>query len=107
MAEKAAKEDPNGYFADQFRNKYNTLGHLTETAKEIDVQMKGKLDVFVMGAGTGATINGVSHYFKNKKMEVTIVLADPTGSSLYNWARFGTFFTHEEKEQAKGKSRRY
>lgn len=99
QAQRDGQRDPNGFFADQFNNPHNKQGHFTDTAVEIYEQMKGKLDIFVMGAGTGATINGISHFLKEKKnMKVTVVLSDPTGSSLYNWARFGTFFTSEDQE---------
>ena len=57
----------------------NFYGHYTETALEISEQMQGDLDVFVMGAGTGATIAGVSCFFKEvpSMRRVKIVLADP------------------------------
>ena len=92
-------EDPLGFLADQFDNPDNRMGHYTETAIEIFEQMDGKIDVFVMGAGTGATINGISNYLKERiGNQVTVVLADPQGSSLYNWVKHNLLFTQEERE---------
>ena len=97
QAKEFGLRDPNGIFTDQFNNPYNKKGHFEETAREIEEQMEGKIDLFVMGAGTGASINGISQYLKSKH-KLAVVLADPTGSSLFNWVRSGTLFTPEEKE---------
>jgi len=98
-AQASALADESGYYSDQFNNPDNTEGHLLETGKEILDQMKGDMDYFVMGAGTGASINGISNYLaKASKKKVNVVLADPAGSSLYNWAMCGTLFTHEDRD---------
>lgn len=98
-AQHEGEQDIDGFYCDQFNNPDNRDGHYNDTGREIVEQMEGRLDVFVMGAGTGATINGVSHYLKDHlKVGPTVVLSDPTGSSLHNWAKFGTLFTEEEKE---------
>lgn len=99
MAQSAAAQDPHGLYADQFNNMANMRGHYDDTGPEIYEQMNGKLDVFVMGSGTGATISGVSNYLKRKRgLKTTVILADINGSSLYNWAKFGTLYTVEDRE---------
>lgn len=48
----------------QYRNKGNPLAHYDGTAREIVEQCSGKLDVVVVGTGTGGTIAGIGRYFK-------------------------------------------
>lgn len=58
-ARRMAKEE-NGIFLDQFENLANFEAHLKETGPEIWNQTNGTVDAFVMSAGTGGTIAGVS-----------------------------------------------
>ena len=94
--------DPNrpgrGFFADQFETEANWKAHFSGTGPEIFAQCGGKLDAFVLGAGTGGTISGVARYLKGKLPEVRIVLADPEGSGLYNRVKYGVMFDAKERE---------
>ena len=60
-ARRMAKE-ANGIFLDQFENLANFRAHYEVTGPELWEQTKGTLDAFVMSAGTGGTIAGVSRY---------------------------------------------
>ena len=60
-ARRMAKE-ANGIFLDQFENLSNYRAHYEVTGPELWEQTKGTLDAFVMSAGTGGTIAGVSRY---------------------------------------------
>jgi cysteine synthase A len=87
-----------GFFADQFENEANWRAHYGGSGPEIYAQCEGKIDAFVAGAGTGGTISGVARYLKPLLPNITIVLADPQGSGLYNRVRFGVMFDLKERE---------
>lgn len=59
--------EPEKYFvADQFVNPHNPEIHYQQTAAEIWKEMKGKIDVFVAGVGSGGTLQGIGKFFKKK-----------------------------------------
>ncbi|KAL4890629.1 tryptophan synthase beta subunit-like PLP-dependent enzyme [Aspergillus ambiguus] len=87
-----------GFFADQFENEANWRAHYTATGPEIYAQCNGSLDAFVAGAGTGGTISGVALFLKPKLPNLSVVLADPQGSGLYNRVRYGVMFDVKERE---------
>jgi cysteine synthase A len=93
-----ANEDPKGYFSDQFENLANYRAHLKHTGPEIWEQTGGNIDAFVMGAGTGGTLAGITEYIKTKKPDLKVLLVDPTGSGLYYKVKANTFFSPLEKE---------
>ncbi|EGF77872.1 hypothetical protein BATDEDRAFT_27182 [Batrachochytrium dendrobatidis JAM81] len=93
-----------GYFCNQFENMANYQTHLTTTGPEVYSNLNGKMDAFVMGAGTGGTLAGVSDYLKPRIPNLKVVLADPDGSGLYNKLKFNILYT---PEQAEGKRRRH
>lgn len=97
-AKNAAERSGRGIFADQFENDANWRVHYNTTGPEIYRQLKGKVDYFIAGCGTGGTIAGVSRYLKEKLANVTTVLADPQGSGFYNRVKYGVMYTNEEKE---------
>lgn len=93
-------DELGGIFFDQFENLANFEAHYKETGPEIWAQTKGAIDAFVMSAGTGGTIAGVSQYLKERKGNmVRIVLADPQGSSLLRKVTHGVCFTQEQSER--------
>ena len=98
----------NAVFMDQFENVANFKAHYTTTGPEIWKQTKGNINCFVMSAGTGGTIAGVSSYLKkqNGGEKIKIVLADPPGSSLLNRVQYGVCYTSEQRE-SKMKKHRY
>ncbi len=80
-----SQSEPNGaLWANQFDNTANRDAHLEGTAQEIWAQTDGKVDGFICAVGTGGTLAGVGMGLKDKGSSVTIGLADPMGSALYN-----------------------
>lgn len=80
-----AESEANGaIWANQFDNTANRDAHIEGTAQEIWTQTDGKVDGFVCAVGTGGTLAGVGIGLKDKGAGVTIALADPMGSALFN-----------------------
>ena len=104
-ARRLADEIPGGIFMNQFENLANFEAHITETGPEIWQQMHGNIDAFVMSAGTGGTIAGVSTFLKEKNNSLRVVLGDPQGSSLFHRVMHGVCFTVEQTERKVRKHR--
>jgi cysteine synthase len=92
------KRPGRGFFADQFETEANWRAHYEGTGPEIFQQAGQDLDAFVAGAGTGGTISGVAKFLKQSLPNIKIVLADPTGSGLFNKIKHGVMFHSQEKE---------
>ncbi len=88
-AGRMAQELPNAIWSNQFDNTANRRAHVETTGPEIWQQTDGRIDAFVSASGTGGTIAGVSEYLKSRNPSVRTVLADPPGSSLYEFIRHG------------------
>jgi len=90
LAERLAKEDPNGaIWANQFDNVANRNGHIRTTGPEIWEQTDGKLDGFICAVGTGGTLAGVGIALKERNPKIAIGLADPLGAALYSYYTTG------------------
>ncbi len=90
VAQRLAAHLPDAIWANQFDNTVNRQAHIDTTGPELWEQTGGRLDAFTCAAGTGGTFAGVSHFLKSKRRAVRCVLADPPGSSLYEYVRSGT-----------------
>jgi cysteine synthase A len=89
VAGRLADELEVAIWANQFDNTANREIHERTTGPEIWAQTGGGVDAFVAATGTGGTLAGVGRALKAHKPEVRIVLADPHGSGLYEWAAHG------------------
>jgi cysteine synthase A len=97
QAGRLAQELPNAVWSNQFDNTANRRAHVESTGPEIWSQTDGRIDAFVASSGTGGTLAGTSEYLKSKRAGIRTVLADPPGSSLYEFIRSG-----EVKSTGKG-----
>jgi cysteine synthase A len=81
---------PNGAcWAGQFDNLANREFHEQTTGPEVWEQTGGAVDAFICSVGTGGTLAGTARALKARNPKVTIGLADPQGSALYNFFRHG------------------
>jgi cystathionine beta-synthase len=82
VAKRLRTELPNAHILDQYSNPSNPRAHYDTTAQEILDDIDGKVDMVVIGAGTGGTITGVAKRLKESNPDVIVVGADPIGSIL-------------------------
>ncbi len=82
VAKRIARETPNSYMPNQYRNASNPGAHFETTGPEIWSQTRGKVDVLVAGVGTGGTISGTGRYLKGKRPSILVVGVEPQGSIL-------------------------
>jgi cysteine synthase A len=89
VAQRLAASLPKAIWSNQFDNVANRRAHFETTGPEIWEQAGGRLDAFVAASGTGGTFAGVAQYLKSRHRAIRCVLADPPGSSLYEYVRSG------------------
>ncbi|SME93217.1 cystathionine beta-synthase [Pseudobacteriovorax antillogorgiicola] len=91
VAKRLQQELPNAHILDQYSNPSNPNAHYENTAAEILRDLNNKVDMVVMGAGTGGTITGVARKIKEACPDAIIVGADPEGSILAGGSDVGTY----------------
>jgi len=82
LALRMQQQIENAHVLDQYKNPSNPLAHYENTAEEILDQTGGKIDHFILTAGTGGTVTGISRKLKEKCPSCKIVGVDPKGSIL-------------------------
>ena len=82
VANRLQKDTPNSHILDQYTNPDNPNAHYEGTAEEIWDDFGKKLDMLVVGVGTGGTITGIAKKLKENNPDIQIVGADPYGSVL-------------------------
>ena len=88
-AKELCKEIENSYMPKQFANDSNVKAHIVNTGKEILDDMKGKVDIFVAGVGTGGTITGIGTILKVHNENIKIVAVEPAGSPIISQGKKG------------------
>lgn len=88
-AEELAKNTPNSFLPQQFKNPANPEIHRKTTAEEIWNDTDGKIDVFVGGVGTGGTITGVGEVIKQRKPSLKVVAVEPADSPVLSGGKPG------------------
>jgi cystathionine beta-synthase len=91
VARRLQRELPNAHILDQYSNPSNPAVHYETTAEEILADLGGKVDMVVMGAGTGGTVTGVAKRLKEVNPKTIIVGADPVGSILGGGTTVGSY----------------
>jgi cysteine synthase len=81
-ANELAETTPNAVIPGQFDNPANPLVHELTTAEEIWNDTHGKVDVLVIGVGTGGTLTGVGRALKPRKPSLRIIAVEPSTSPV-------------------------
>lgn len=91
VAARLAEEIPGAFYVNQFGNPANPLAHERTTGPEIWEQMRHDVDAIVVGVGSGGTLTGLGRFFNRVRPRrgIEVILADPTGSILYEYVKMG------------------
>ena len=88
-AEALAKEIPDAWIPQQFKNPANPAVHRQTTAEEIWNDTDGKVDILVSAVGTGGTITGVAEVIKPRKKTFQAIAVEPKDSPVISQTRSG------------------
>lgn len=81
---------PGSILAGQFVNPANPGIHYEATARELWEDMRGEIDIFTAGMGTGGTITGVARFLKEQKPEIRIAALEPENAAALAGEESGT-----------------
>lgn len=88
-AKKLLKQNPNSYMPDQFSNPANAAVHQKTTAEEIWKESEGKVDIFVVGVGTGGTLTGAGLGLRTHNPKISLVAVEPAESPVLSGGKPG------------------
>jgi cysteine synthase len=89
QAEALARENPDSFMPQQFRNPANPEAHRRTTAEEIWQDTEGRVDILVAGVGTGGTLTGTSEVLKVRKPSLRVVAVEPKDSPVLSGGKGG------------------
>lgn len=87
--EEIAAATPDSVIPAQFDNPANPLVHEKTTAEEIWKDTGGKVDVLVVGVGTGGTLTGCGRVLKTRNPDLRIVAVEPSASPVLSTGQKG------------------
>jgi cysteine synthase A len=88
-AEEIVNSTPNAFMPQQFRNPANPEIHRRTTAEEIWRDTDGRLDILVVGVGTGGTITGCGEVLKQRNPNLKVVAVEPVNSPVITQKKQG------------------
>lgn len=77
VVEEMAAADSRVFVPQQFENPDNPRAHYENTGPELWHQIRGDIDCFVAGVGSGGTLQGVGTFLKEHRPGVKIVAVEP------------------------------
>lgn len=88
-AEELAANIENSFIPGQFDNPANAQAHFDTTGPEIFADTDGKIDILVVGIGTGGTITGTGRYLKSRNAAIQVVGVEPAASPVLSGGKAG------------------
>jgi len=80
-AQELISQRPESFFyINQNENRDNIVAHSRGTGAEILADLDGEVAAFVSGFGTGGTLMGVAHHFRQQGVDSRIIAVEPGGS---------------------------
>ncbi len=92
-ADELERDIDGAWIVGQFVNPNNALAHELTTGPEIRKQLGFDPDYIIAGAGTGGTISGCAHYFKNNDAATKFFAVEPDESPIIGQALAGEAIT--------------
>lgn len=80
--EELKETHPNHFVPQQFNNAANPEVHRQTTAREILHDTEGKVDILVVGVGTGGSITGIGEVMKRELQGLQVVAVEPENSPI-------------------------
>lgn len=81
-AEEIARETPDSYMTNQYKNPENPESHRLTTAPEILEQIPQTIDAFVSTVGTGGTLTGIGDILRKKFPNIHLIAVEPEESAV-------------------------
>ena len=88
-AEEIAKAEDDVWRPNLFENSANPTAYETSTAPEIWRDLRGRVDVFVAGVGSGGAFVGIGRFLKRVNPQIELVAVEPTESAVLSGGRPG------------------
>ena len=82
LANQMAASDSRVFLPRQFENPLNCDDHEHGTGQEILRQMRGRIDAFVAGYGTGGTLAGIGKAIKARHPQARIIAMEPAEAAM-------------------------
>jgi cysteine synthase len=83
------RDATGAWMPNQFSNPANPRIHYETTGPELWTQMRGSIDAFVYGSGTGGTISGVGRFLKEQRAGIVVVAVEPARSPVLSGGERG------------------
>jgi cysteine synthase A len=81
-AEEIHRSLPGSWFARQHENPDNVAAHYATTGPEIWAGTGGRVEVLVVGVGTGGTLSGIARFLKERNPALHVVAVEPARSPV-------------------------